>query len=176
MISPGDTRSLIRDLEAQGWQVEQTERNHYRAKPPNGEQIVHFSRLQEPSSWKNALSNLRRSGYIEDKGKHVGNGNRAPIPAHHVREQSLPTLPTTTRAAAVLAAPESSLEGMALDALFQTLRDAKELHALAIEETTRASADLAKAQRRVDECMRAEQGTAVELRKAKQAFDLAFGD
>ena len=62
-----------------------------------------------------------------------------------------------------------------LDDVFAKLRDAKELHAMAVTETERAKAELARVQTRVDECLRAQETTAAELRAAKEHFDKVFG-
>lgn len=57
-------RQLIRELEKQGWTVELTKGNHYKATPPGSKLGVYFP--STPSDWrslKNVLSELRKRGF-----------------------------------------------------------------------------------------------------------------
>ena len=61
-----DVNHLIRALREQKWTVERNNQGHYKAVPPNEEGfIVHFSNSKERRAFKNALSQLRRSGRFQ---------------------------------------------------------------------------------------------------------------
>lgn len=63
MISPGDTRLLLRELQRQGWRVQKTQNTHYKALAPDGKTTVLFSDSREPRSWFNTLSRLKKAGF-----------------------------------------------------------------------------------------------------------------
>lgn len=60
-----DIDVIFEKLKDQGWAVERTKGNHWRAVPPDKtKQIVHFARMAEPRAIKNAIAELKRSGFV----------------------------------------------------------------------------------------------------------------
>lgn len=159
MAANKDFKPIIRELRAQGWEVEPTSQGHYRARPPDQtRQIVHFSMSNDPRALKNTLSNLRASGFRWEEPE------RRATP--ETREQT-PRAPAATPAPAEPAEPD-------MDQLFESLKAAKvaaqessELEKLAVQELARAENQLRQAQR--DRA-----AAEASLREAKQAFDQAF--
>lgn len=177
-ITPGDVRSLVTALEAQSWKVTKTTKGHYRAVPPDRTaQIVVFSAAREPNTWRNVLEDLRKSGFRLDEHAAIGNGKRtsefAECPT--CEEQTFSLDKGACVGVCAHAAPAKAQVVTSLDALFEKLRDAKELHSLAVAESNRAKGELLKAKERVDSCLRAEDETGKDLAEAKAAFDAAFG-
>jgi len=63
MITPGDIRLLLRELQRQGWRVAKTRNTHYKAFAPDGKAVVLFSDSREPRAWCNTLSLLKKAGF-----------------------------------------------------------------------------------------------------------------
>jgi len=60
-----DLGPVLDALREQGWRVEDTERGHVRAVPPDKTKpIVHFGHSRFPRSMRNAISELRVSGFV----------------------------------------------------------------------------------------------------------------
>lgn len=178
MITPGDVRSLVTALEAQSWKVSKTTKGHYRAVPPDRTaQIVVFSAAREPNTWRNVLEDLRKSGFRIDDHVAIGNGKRTSEFAEcpNCGESTFSLEKGLCIGVCAHEAPVKKHAASSLDALFEALRDAKELHSLAVAESNRAKAELLKAKERVDGCLRAEDETGKDLAEAKRLFDAAFG-
>ena len=100
------TNEIIRELNAQGWRVEQTRRGHYQAFAPDGRTRATFADTTEPRAMKNNLADLRRSGQF-----------MWPPPDRK--------RPQTNGAPPVNAPPKPAPVKRDLEALFRDLRDAK---------------------------------------------------
>lgn len=62
-LTPKVMRKLIRELEREGWTIEET-KSGYRCKSPNGQKIVTMHKTcSEYRAGKNVLSELRQGGY-----------------------------------------------------------------------------------------------------------------
>jgi len=58
-----EIKDLVRELQRQGWTVEQRKSNHFKATPPNGKGCVFFPAT--PSDWrsiKNTKAKLKEFG------------------------------------------------------------------------------------------------------------------
>jgi len=198
MIAPGDVRSLQTALKSQGWEVEKTASGHFKCVPPNGKPIVHVSASGDTRGWRNALSDLKRSGFREEEVKPVGNGARtngngkeAMLTCPACKEKSF----CSTRGACVggCRVEESvlvnaamsairSAERPTLEAAFKKLIEAKQLRALAIEELNRAGALEEEARlayveksNRTHEAARAVDELTRDMAERKKEFDAQLG-
>lgn len=63
-LSGKDLRVLLRDLEAQGWEIRQTKKGQFAVPPDKSKPLVQIHNTARGSrSWENMLAQLKRSGY-----------------------------------------------------------------------------------------------------------------
>jgi hypothetical protein len=143
---------VVRELERQDWRVETTKRGHYRAFPPDGGDVVLFSDTEDRRGQKNALSALRRQGFV------------------------WPPPSKKDKSSARAAAPPAPRSPPSLDDLFEELKGAKAelesaqlVYAQAEQAEQEAQAKLQRAKDNLDAAERL-------LAETKVHFDEAFGE
>jgi hypothetical protein len=175
------TRELLRELQDQGWRVDQTKQGHYQGFAPDGRTLITFCETAEPRAMKNNLADLRRTGQFQwpppdRRGKRNGAVVHAPEVVTPIQSVQ----------------PRQSARAPDLDALFGNLKDAKvQLRAVEAQHETvmtavrQAEAALEEAKRRAELALsearerarRSEEDMDAARRlvmEAKAEFDAAF--
>ena len=174
-----DLEPILEALKEQGWRVEDTERGHVKAVPPDRTRpIVHFGHSRFPRSMKNAISELRASGFVwppqqkEEKEEML-------LPKKSLAQQlsAVSNLPADS-AQLVLKQPESKKEAPVtpthVDLLFQNLKSAKVAHMRAVSEMKVAADEVKAAEALLKDAERVLRETEDTLIAEKKAFDEAF--
>jgi hypothetical protein len=186
-----ESREIVAELRRQGWNVERTERGHYKARPPDaGKPMVTFAGglSGDHRSVKNAVAQLRRSGFVWPPTKTNGvtfpflpppegrladgtvvrEGDTILANGAVIREHPVPVK--------LASCPELELEPEppTPDELYAELRAARDDHRLHAELLAEADAALLRAAERTREAKEDLQRCAERLRDAKAAFDAAF--
>jgi hypothetical protein len=75
MTESKESREIVAELRRQSWRVERTDRGHYKAYPPGNKPMVTFAGglSGDPRSIKNAVAQLRKSGFQWPPPKQNGN-------------------------------------------------------------------------------------------------------
>ena len=198
-----DYRPIIAELKLQGWTVEPTTQGHMRATPPDPKlSIIHFSRSPDGHATRNILRDLRRNGFQwppPSKNEQAGAERMAKdstdqlqkeltkelngkAPPRHVRgvgdglmETKLSKHLTSLHADATPPAPR--IEAPVLkteDQLFNELKEARLMDALAGDSLKVARDRLAAAQRELEHAEHEKRLAAEDLLKKKAAFDAAY--
>jgi hypothetical protein len=142
MSANKDFRPIVDALRAQGWELTQTERGHWRAAPPDKTKpLVHFAESNEVRALKNCISQLRQSGFVwpppEDRERlsqvNIELGGRV-IGSTLLLEDDAPD-PTP-----------AELTEAHLDDLWEELKEARGYYALAQQHVAECDAELRAAQ------------------------------
>lgn len=145
-----DFRPIIEALREQGWAIKMTADRHVRATPPDrNKPLVHFAMSNEPRAIKNAVAELRRSGFVWDTDD--------------------------DQATAAAQGGEAKDEGIIdVDELYDALKHARDFRELAREEKREAEAAVKKATDRARSADEALVSAEETLQRAKTKFDAAF--
>lgn len=177
---------LIEELTDQGWCVEKTKNQHWKATPPPGTrgEIVIFSESYDNHAYLNTVRKLRDLGLRwppPSKAEKAAERRRREAEATHTTEAE-PVIRSTPFPPEKMDMPEPKLHLVAKspdelpgpDKLFADLKEAREYAKL-------AAADLAERKQAVDEAaaaydiaFRAHADAVDHLRAKKSAFDRAF--
>jgi len=191
MTESKESREIIAELRRQGWNVERTERGHYKAYPPDpAQKMVTFAGglSGDHRAVKNAVAQLRRSGFVWPPTKQNGvtypfrpppegrladgtvvrEGDTILADGTVIKEYPIPVK------LAGLREPELDPEPPTPDELYAELRAARDDHRLHVELLVEADAALLRAAERTREAKEELQKCAERLRDAKAAFDAAF--
>lgn len=172
-MSRKDYKALDSALLDQGWALEATKEGHTRAVPPDrNQQIVHYSSSNDPRAFKNAVSQLRRSGFVWPPDSY-----RMRIPSGFDEEPEQQIQADETQEEEMEVAQEQLTQARAdvdPDKLFNELKEARTYAALAKEA-------LAESKRKFEEAQQALVGSEEEYNRAvkqmescKREFDKAF--
>jgi len=161
MTAIGDFAALRRELEQQGFRVENGQGRRWRVTPPSSDaSIVFISPASGSHEWTDVIGNLKRAGYMPGlTSKPALVRPAAPVPASPA---SAPPAP---------AAPQ---EMPTMDALFAALKDARMYLGLVDETVAKAEIALKAVTGELESAKRERAKAEEDLRKAKAAFDAVF--
>lgn len=152
-----DYKALFKELDRQGWELEEIQGHHYKAFPPDKDQdIVCFATTSgDPRAMRNTIRDLRKSGFQWPPPK-----QEEPMDA--------------TLSDAVTSGSEPPRPPKSADELFEELKEAKGYFDLAKEASSEAEDELKELQERYAEALEELQMATNKLKEAKSEFDRAF--
>jgi hypothetical protein len=177
--------SVIDELGVQGWKVERSANGHFKCYPPDpAKQMVLIARSNDHRAIRNAVSWLRKSGFVWPPVIHLSRtsvpvpvpgalGGRVELSVEVDPELRLPPKVETAHVAALPStSPETPEERM--DRLFQELKDARTLAGIATAHHAESQLALERAQAQLDAAHKEQVEAYASLKAKKAEFDAAF--
>jgi hypothetical protein len=186
-----DYRTLIQELETQGWKTEQLNGTHWRVTPADAtKEMVHFAMSDDPHAYENNLTRLRKSGFVwppPSKAEQRAERKSGPGPLTQrldlsevqlapssIEEVQTNSVEVILPEGAALQQKDLQLEEDSTDRLFRELKEAKAYVVLADEALDEAKREMKAMKAKLDAAEKEFTRAADRLRQKKDAFDRAF--
>jgi hypothetical protein len=161
---------VIAEIRAQGWDLTMTATGRWKAVPPDGRPLVHFSESPDPHALLNTIRTLRDSGLEwPPPSRRTRRPPDDPVSGIVSIIRSTPFPPVKMDVPEAIAVPESPA-----DTMFRQLKEARAYVDLATSELAECETRLAEVRARYNAAASERQKAVEELRMIKDAFDKAF--